>query len=212
MENLADEIKMLQAEKQIFENRLKDILKKEYPWKETKRLKSSWKKGSSAIEDKNNELLYRDTQVLKKRGSDLFKETQQLKSDMKAKRQALYIKRAAVKFGDRIRKNNWQRQQLSDVHLENTLRKQGCGLSHDYNTNLDPTTILDTDYVFSGTDNGIVSMTNTVGFDLTKFKFHLELSNRFTSLEDLKDDDINADDITDKYKDNFFKFTSESSY
>ncbi|GAA5805101.1 hypothetical protein HPULCUR_010614 [Helicostylum pulchrum] len=68
------------------------------------------------------------------------------------------------------------------------------------------TVYLDTDidnyaFTFSGTDNGIVSMTNTVGFDLNRFRFYLELSNRYQALGS-SEDNINADDIVEKYKDN----------
>ena len=37
---------------------------------------------------------------------------------------------------------------------------------------------------FSGTDNGIVIVTETVAFDIHRFKYHLELYNRFNVLED----------------------------
>ncbi|KAI9269697.1 hypothetical protein EDC94DRAFT_686121 [Helicostylum pulchrum] len=56
-------------------------------------------------------------------------------------------------------------------------------------------------FTFSRTDNGIVFMTNTVGFDLNRFRFHLQLSNRYQALGS-SEDTINADHIVEKYKDN----------
>ncbi|KAI9264556.1 hypothetical protein EDC94DRAFT_488977, partial [Helicostylum pulchrum] len=44
-------------------------------------------------------------------------------------------------------------------------------------------------------------MTNTAGFDLNRFQFHIELSNRYQALGS-SEDTINADDIVEKYKDN----------
>lgn len=38
---------------------------------------------------------------------------------------------------------------------------------------------------FSGTDNGIVTMTETVRFDMPRFRFHLQLANTFEALKDL---------------------------
>jgi hypothetical protein len=37
-------------------------------------------------------------------------------------------------------------------------------------------------FTFSGTDNGIVTMTETVGFCIDRFKYHLALHNRYSPL------------------------------
>lgn len=79
-------------------------------------------------------------------------------------------------------------------------KKQGCGLTHDYITHLYPAIVNDTDYVSSGTDNGILSLANTASFGLQRFKLHLELSNRYKPLESLKDN-IGTDNIMENYKD-----------
>lgn len=40
--------------------------------------------------------------------------------------------------------------------------------------------------VFSGTDNGLVSMTESVGISLDRFRFHIQLYNRFSALSERK--------------------------
>jgi hypothetical protein len=37
---------------------------------------------------------------------------------------------------------------------------------------------------FSGTDNGIVTMTETVGFSLDRFKYHVKLFNTYAALNE----------------------------
>lgn len=71
-------------------------------------------------------------------------------------------------------------------------------------TYIDKSTITNENTLFSGTDNGIVTMTNTVGVTLDRFKFYLELYNRYDLLSDRKDTH-RADDIIQKYNDDYLK-------
>ncbi|ORE08787.1 hypothetical protein BCV72DRAFT_322859 [Rhizopus microsporus var. microsporus] len=41
---------------------------------------------------------------------------------------------------------------------------------------------------FSGTDNGLVTMTETADFDMKRFKFHLDLYNKHAALENLSEE------------------------
>lgn len=59
-------------------------------------------------------------------------------------------------------------------------------------------TITNENIVFSGTDNGIVTMTITVGLTLHRFKLHLELYNIYDALSDT-DDKHSMDDIIQQY-------------
>ncbi|GAA5804794.1 hypothetical protein HPULCUR_010301 [Helicostylum pulchrum] len=43
--------------------------------------------------------------------------------------------------------------------------------------------LLNGNLCMSGTDNGIVTMTETCKLDLEKFKYHLKLYNRYDALE-----------------------------
>ena len=92
----------------------------------------------------------------------MFNEIVKLKHELKKYRRLEYIKRGVIKFGDQIK----QKQKKSDVtkvlQQQVTVNKQGHGLIYASNANIDPTTIDDNDFTFSGTDNGLVSMTNTV--------------------------------------------------
>ncbi|PHZ09502.1 uncharacterized protein RHIMIDRAFT_262999 [Rhizopus microsporus ATCC 52813] len=55
------------------------------------------------------------------------------------------------------------------------------------------------DFTFSGTDNGLHTMTDTVAFTLKRFKFHLELYNRYYILGDVQNDDPHLADILERY-------------
>ncbi|KAK4515081.1 uncharacterized protein ATC70_002691 [Mucor velutinosus] len=50
--------------------------------------------------------------------------------------------------------------------------------------------------VFSGTDNGLAVMTETIGMNLNKYKYHLSLHNRFSPLIHLNADEGNLSDST----------------
>ncbi|KAK4517967.1 tunicamycin resistance protein [Mucor velutinosus] len=50
--------------------------------------------------------------------------------------------------------------------------------------------------VFSGTDNGLAVMTETIGMNLNKYKYHLSLHNRFSLLTHLNADEGNLSDST----------------
>ncbi|KAK4521627.1 uncharacterized protein ATC70_004157 [Mucor velutinosus] len=50
--------------------------------------------------------------------------------------------------------------------------------------------------VFSGTDNGLAVMTETIGMNLNKYKYHLSLHNRFSPLTHLDADENNLSDRT----------------
>ncbi|KAK4510172.1 Up in starvation [Mucor velutinosus] len=50
--------------------------------------------------------------------------------------------------------------------------------------------------VFSGTDNGLAVMTETIGMNLNKYKYHLPLHNRFSPLTHLNADEGNLSDST----------------
>lgn len=53
------------------------------------------------------------------------------------------------------------------------------------NVRLDPTLHDSPNMRFSGTDNGIVTMTETSRFDMQRFRFHLKLANKFEALKGL---------------------------
>lgn len=48
-------------------------------------------------------------------------------------------------------------------------------------------------FTFSGTDNGLVTMTETIPMSLDRFKYHLKLNNRFDLLKELGDDETEQD-------------------
>ncbi|KAI8886785.1 hypothetical protein K501DRAFT_309053 [Backusella circina FSU 941] len=43
-------------------------------------------------------------------------------------------------------------------------------------------------FTFSGTDNGLVTMTETVGFSLRRFKYHIDLYNRYSVLDEFSEE------------------------
>ncbi|KAK4517511.1 uncharacterized protein ATC70_000850 [Mucor velutinosus] len=51
--------------------------------------------------------------------------------------------------------------------------------------------------VFSGTDNGLAVMTETIGMNMKKYKYHLSLHDRFSPLTHLDADEGNLSDSAD---------------
>ncbi|RCH88096.1 hypothetical protein CU097_004618 [Rhizopus azygosporus] len=51
---------------------------------------------------------------------------------------------------------------------------------------------------FSGTDSGLATMTETVGFDIKRFKFHLNLYNKYSALENLSEEGNVDSDIMNR--------------
>jgi hypothetical protein len=196
-ETLVNEIKILKETIKRTTNMLKQKQKIEPLDKEIKNLKLKWKKGDQG--DKlYNEHIYYSINALKKQRSDVSYELGKLKHELKKHRQLEYIKRGVVKFGDHIKQKQKKSDSTKVLQQQVTVNKQGHGLIHASNANIDPTTIDDNDFTFSGTENGLVSMTSTVSFSLHRFRFHLELSNRYHALADSSDISV---DILEKYKD-----------
>ncbi|KAL0582306.1 hypothetical protein ABG067_007835, partial [Albugo candida] len=196
-ETLVNEIKILQETINKATNIIKEKPKILLPLdREIRDLKLQWKKKNDQADELHNE------QALKKKCYDMYTEINKLKLQVKNNRHSQYIKRGALKFGEQIdQKRSNATEELLKANV--TLSKQGHGLFHASDTYIDPTTIEENDFTFSGTDNGLVSMTNTVGFILNRFRFHLELSNRYQSLEGSSDinSNVNNEDILEKYED-----------
>ncbi|KAI9257797.1 hypothetical protein EDC94DRAFT_661101 [Helicostylum pulchrum] len=62
-------------------------------------------------------------------------------------------------------------------------------------------TVTNDNTLFYGTDNGVVTMTNTVRIVLNRFKFRLELYNRYDALSDINENH-SMEDIIEKYNTN----------
>ena len=65
-----------------------------------------------------------------------------------------------------------------------------------------PQVTLSEEFIFSGTDNGLKTITSTVPLIMKRFKFHLELRNKYKALEDTNGCKEEAPKIVSKYSSN----------
>jgi hypothetical protein len=73
--------------------------------------------------------------------------------------------------------------------IDGTIRRHALDKAENMQINKDS---LD-NFTFSGTDNGLVTMTETIPMSLDRFKYHLKLNNRFDLLKELGDDETEQD-------------------
>lgn len=201
LSTLKEQVKQLQASvneaKAQKEQISKTILNGNFT-AEIKLLKSTWKHSN----EKTN--LYRNISDLKKARDDLFHDLKENNAAYKKNRQLLHISRMAVRYRDQIRKKEMAKSATtskidSEIPEEQVILvgRHGHGLAKAENCRFDEQCDLFTDLVFGSTDNGIVTMTETVSFDMNRFMFHLELYRAHHSTGEFKEEEVN--EIIKKY-------------
>ncbi|CAO3654853.1 unnamed protein product [Mucor fragilis] len=122
-----------------------------------------------------NDTLYGEIQQLKVDRNEAFKKTQRIRQEIRSIRQSMFFMRTAKKNRGRIMELNTAKPATTTTADKiPALGRDGHGVHIDARRlaeNLD----IDKDVVFSGTDNGLVTMTETVAFDVKRFAFHLDL-------------------------------------
>ncbi|OAD00506.1 hypothetical protein MUCCIDRAFT_185348 [Mucor lusitanicus CBS 277.49] len=122
-----------------------------------------------------NNALYGEIQQLKIDRNEAFMKTQHIRQEMRSVRQSLFYMRTAKKNKSKIRELNAAKPTATTTAEDiPALRRGGHGV-HIGPRRLAQDIDIDNDVVFSGTDNGFVTMTETVAFDAKRFAFHLDM-------------------------------------
>jgi hypothetical protein len=121
---------------------------------------------------------------------------QTIRNDRKQKRQTQYYKRQAIKLKEKIIKSTESTSQEDPTKQDDPRRcltKKGHGVFKVEVCRLDKSIDLDKDMMFSGTDNGLVTMTESVPLSVKRFAFYLKLYNSFQALSHFQEDDTDTD-------------------
>jgi predicted nucleic acid-binding Zn-ribbon protein len=203
--DLKKQVKLFQVEISSSSDKLKNLLKadkvEDYA-EQIKILHAEWKtiKQSpvSSQEDIHNKLdgIRNAIREAKYSRYQAFTQIQEIRQNLKQLRQDLYYKRMAL-----IRKTKDMSTPLQDPEQENdrkTIVKYGHCYNKVENLLLPTERNLEEDLLFSGTDNGIINMTETVSFNINRFSHRLKLFNYFSPLHDsstsLEDEIFNPPD------------------
>ncbi|KAI8380053.1 hypothetical protein BD560DRAFT_444750 [Blakeslea trispora] len=137
---------------------------------------------------------------LKADRSRLFLAIQQVKSELADQRYQLYIRRRALNLTKRDQKASRQTRVLQQIMGQPTIAKdEDMQLMGDADT-------IAKNSTSSGTDNGVVKMTESLPVSIQKYVYHLKLYNRFSALTTTEEQEeefqplpssavINAEDI-----------------
>ncbi|CEG83428.1 hypothetical protein RMATCC62417_17350 [Rhizopus microsporus] len=110
----------------------------------------------------------------------------------------MHFKRIAMKQKPAITHETATASQNSNTQWH-VVQKYGHGIAKVENCRLNPQVNPSEEFVFSGTDNGLKTMTSTVPLTMKRFKFHLELRNKYKALEDANGCKEEAQKIVSKY-------------
>lgn len=179
------QIKMIrQAEVDALKRQLQDLnaKRKDFFLKNNIRdLKKKWitkdRSGHlTSTQTDHNSRLYENIQAIKAEKNRLNNDIQKTKGNLAANRQMI--------FNNMINAD----LQKTDTDAKFVISEHNYkGIEKAENCRIDPALLNSGKITFSGTDNGLVSMSDTVNFSMEKFKFHLKLYNRFTVLQEGND-------------------------
>jgi hypothetical protein len=160
---------ILKTEISALERKLKDVYKQRNAFlldNGIKDLKKSWKESS----EKNK--IHASINDLKTKRNSYFQNIQNIKAELATARQTHYL----------LLKNENKTDSTDDPPKISITKDRYKCFDKVENIKLDKDVNPD-DLAFSGTDNGLKTMSETARFDLDRFKFHLKLHNRYQVLE-----------------------------
>ena len=137
---------------------------------EVRRLKKKWVTNRSrpltAVEEAQNKATYNEIQQAKIRRNAMYEHIIDTKQRLSDARLKLYLIRNEVN------------PELIESRQQNTITRDSYkGIDKVENFRIDDGLLKPDTVTFSGTDNGLVTMTETVGMSLDRFEFHLKLYN-----------------------------------
>ena len=174
IETLQQEIDSLQAQASELTNLSKMINKEGKSANYSQMLKSlhlQWKSGS-ALE---RQQLYPKIEQVKQLRNDSFNKRIHIQNQLRNRRKQLHIKRMAIMRKKKIANDRLPCPPESESQLTHAqvIDKGSYGLAKSENSLFSPNVNVAQDFTFSGIDNGLHTMTDTVAFTLKRFKFHL---------------------------------------
>lgn len=190
LEEDSNRLKLLQTEVLVLNGLLKEALKGRrlnMHKKEIINLKNGWvllnhSQELSPEQTNNNTLLYKRINTEKNIRREIHGRVQNLKNQISQLRNEIYLLRQ-----HKNTTKNWLDEKESNT-ITNKLeisRDPYKSFEKVENLQLNEDFLNDTeDVMFSGTDNGFVKMTETSKFNMEKYKFHLNLYNRFHILKE----------------------------
>ncbi|KAG2201189.1 hypothetical protein INT47_013000 [Mucor saturninus] len=157
----------------------------------TRGLKNAWiRKNTGVFTEAHallNEQLYNRIKTQKERKVNYNAQIQIIKTALSKARQELYQTRKFLnQLSTSSKRSVTTKGQTSTNRIKITRKNYLCHEKVKIIV-LDGRLTLD-DLTFSGTDNGIAKMTETSQFKVDRFKFHLDLQNRYSILSGSKDD------------------------
>lgn len=148
-----------------------------------KQFKSLWSESS------NRPDLYRQIEEKKKERADMYVELNNCRKTLKDKRQLQHYMRMAIRYGAQIRKK--QPKQAFEVNRPKlVVGRHGHGIAKSEDCTIDSNCNLYDDITIGATDNGLITMTDTISFGYSRFKFHLDLYNYYATLQHYNEEEI----------------------
>lgn len=184
--NDSSELKKKIAALQDKVKKSKDTLRDLYKSDKVAELTSEIKQiKTNIIRAKNDSELKAKLKIAKDQKYKAYLEIQKCKSAKASLNQDLYYARMALRYKDQISKKQKdisedQPSILLTSATRGVFKAEQCSL-------LNP----EKGFIFSGTDNGIINMSATTVFDLNRYKFHLNLYNRYQVLQEAE---VNIED------------------
>jgi hypothetical protein len=137
---------------------------------EVRRLKKKWITNKSrpltAVEEAQNKATYNEIQQAKIRRNVIYEQTIDTRQKLSDTRTKLYLS------------CNQVNPELTESRQQHTVYRDSYkGIDRVENFKIDGGLLMPDTVTFSGTDNGLMTMTETVGMSLDRFKFHLKLYN-----------------------------------
>lgn len=180
---LTKEITALQDKVKKLNDTLRDLYKSDKVVKLTSEIKQI---KTDMIRAKNDSELKAKLKIAKDQKYKAYLEIQKCKSAKASPNQDLYYKRMALRYKAQISK---KRKDVSDVPKEEEAEDQPSILLTSATRGVfkaEQCSLLNPEkgFIFSGTDNGIIKMSTTTVFDLNRYKFYLNLYNRYQVLQE----------------------------
>lgn len=186
--DLRHEIENLQREVDKLKENLRTLLKSDLVTKLTMEIKKIKLEADSEHID---EMITR-IKAAKNKRHEAYLAVQKCRSSISIHNQELYFKRMAMRYKIQIAKNQKDTSTSSKEDTFSKLTSETRGVFKANKCRLEKPL---EDFVFSGTDNGIINMSTTTRFTSDRFKFHLKLYNRY---QVLKETDVALEENKDK--------------
>lgn len=183
-DDLRSESIVLQSDIKKLEVDLKNTFKlhtaSESSWM-IKQLKKQWSTG-------DKEQLHHDIESYKKAKNEYYVTVNGLRKRLAECRQHLYSKQMAIRYKDKLEK-----AEIPLLPAEKKIELDGKGVTKANTRVLD-----DPDaFIYTGTDNGVAKLSNSVPLCTSRFKFHLKLFNYYSCLK--SDEKVQFNDEDDKF-------------